>query len=74
MIGDVFCLDPQCSIVGTKEKCGFLHTNSNEEYTYKDWHCSAIVQFVNVPFAEQQLILKLLCESAVYIFEKSILI
>ena len=45
--------------------------NNIPEYQYKCWHCSALVQFVNVPFAEQQLMFKLLCQAGIYFFLKN---
>ena len=47
----------ECSLVGTQRNCGYLRRNTIQEFIYKCRHCSAIAQGVNVPFAEQQLVI-----------------
>ena len=47
-IVDVFCPNRECRLVGTQKKCGYQRRNSNQEETYKCWHCSAKVKDVNV--------------------------
>ena len=68
LIGDVFCPNRECSNAGTQRKCEYLRKNRIQEYIYKCWDCSAIVQVVNVPFAEQQLIFKLPTGTGIYLF------
>ena len=70
VIGDAFSAKRKCN-VGKQNKCEQLCRNRNQEYTYKSWHCSALVQNANVADAEKHEQLKTLCETKTCTFEDS---